>query len=76
MFSDDSDQVGGDSSMSTWIWRIGLNTCINASKKKMRSLESVRLNLDIDPYEDINEEDLQIRQHFQSEGYLSLAVWQ
>lgn len=52
----------GDSSISTWIWRISLNTCINASKKKVRSLETVRLNMDIDPYEDVDEEALQIRQ--------------
>lgn len=52
----------GDSSISTWIWRISLNTCINASKKKVWSLETVRLNMDIDPYEDVDEEALQIRQ--------------
>lgn len=52
----------GDCSISTWIWRISLNTCINISKKNKRSLETVRLNLNIDPYEDVDEEALQIRQ--------------
>ena len=52
----------GDCSISTWIWRISLNTCINISKKNKRSLETVWLNLNIDPYEDVDEEALQIRQ--------------
>lgn len=52
----------GECSIGTWVWRISLNTCINASKKRVRTLETVRLDMDIDPYEDIDEEAMQIKQ--------------
>lgn len=53
----------GESSISTWIWRISLNTCINTSKKS-RKLDTVPLNVNINPYEDIGEDALQMRQQF------------
>ena len=74
MFSKDADEVAdlfqeilinmwkgfssfrSESSISTWIWRISLNTCINTSKR--RKLETIPLNVSINPYEDVDEEGL------------------
>ena len=62
----------GDSSISTWIWRISLNTCINTSKKRRR-METIPLNVDIDPYEDIDEDAMQIRQLYDRINRLGLV---
>lgn len=62
----------GDSSVSTWIWRISLNTCINTSKKSRRS-ETISLNVSINPYEDIDEEALQVRQLYDRINRLGLV---
>lgn len=62
----------GDSSVSTWIWRISLNTCINASKKRCR-LETIPLDVKINPYEDVDEGALQIRQLYARINKLGLV---
>ena len=62
----------GDSSVSTWIWRISLNTCINTSKKSRR-LETIPLNVSINPYEDIDKEALQVRQLYDRINQLGLV---
>ena len=62
----------GESSISTWIWRISLNTCINTSKKK-RKLETIPLNVNINPYEDVDEEALQVRQLYDRINQLGLV---
>ena len=72
MFSKDADEVAdlfqeilinmwkgfrsfrGESSVSTWVWRISLNTCINTRKR--RKLETIPLNVNINPYEDVDED--------------------
>lgn len=40
----------GNSSMKTWIWRITLNTCISADRKK--KMKTVPLTMDINLFED------------------------
>lgn len=62
----------GNSSVSTWIWRVSLNTCINASKKRRR-LNTIPLNVNINPYEDIDEDALQIRQLYERINMLGLV---
>ena len=62
----------GNSSISTWIWRISLNTCINASKKRGR-LETIPLDMNINPYEDVDEDALQIRQLYERINRLGLV---
>jgi len=62
----------GNSSISTWIWRISLNTCINASKKRGR-LETLPLDMNINPYEDIDEDAMQIRQLYARINKLGLV---
>lgn len=56
------DRFRGESAPRTWIWRIALNTCINADKKKKRAGTRVPLSIDIDPFEDTDDKALQTRQ--------------
>ncbi len=42
----------GDSKISTWIWRVSLNTCITAERRK-KGRQTVPLSMDVDFYEDI-----------------------
>lgn len=53
---------GGDKFLSTWVWRVSLNTCINWSKKQKRALEKVPLDVNINLFEDMDEDSMQIRQ--------------
>ncbi len=50
----------GDSKVSTWIWRVSLNTCITAERKK-KGRQTVPLSMDVDFYEDSGAEVRQIR---------------
>lgn len=88
MFSKDADEVAdlfqeilinmwkgfrsfrGESSVSTWVWRISLNTCINTRKR--RKLETIPLNVNINPYEAVDEEGLQVRQLYDRINRLGL----
>lgn len=53
------DTFRGESNQRTWIYRIALNTCINADKKKKKAGEKVALSVDIDPFEETNDDALQ-----------------
>ena len=50
----------GESSIRTWIWRISLNTCISSERKKSK-LHIVPLSMDINLYEDTDEDSRQIQ---------------
>ena len=50
----------GESSIRTWIWRISLNTCISSERKKNK-LHTVPLSMDINLYEDTDEDSRQIQ---------------
>lgn len=52
----------GDKYLATWIWKVSLNTCINHSKKSKKEGKKIRLDVDINLYEDVDAESLQIRQ--------------
>ena len=52
----------GDKFISTWVWRVSFNTCINYSKKQKRALEKVPLDVNINLFEDMDEDSMQIRQ--------------
>ena len=60
----------GDAKLSSWIYKISLNTCINTRKR--RKLETIPLNVDINPYEDVDEEGLQVRQLYERINKLGL----
>ena len=49
----------GKSDIRTWIYRVALNTCISIDRKKKR--KPVRLNMDIDLYEDTDTDTRQVR---------------
>ena len=50
----------GESSIRTWIWRISLNTCISSERKKSK-LHTVPLSMDINLYDDTDEDSRQIQ---------------
>lgn len=51
----------GNSSMKTWIWRITLNTCISADRKKKRRKKSESLDMNIDLYADNDADTKQVK---------------
>lgn len=51
----------GESSLSTWIYRVSLNTCISAERKKKRKGETLPLTMDIDLFDDSDADVKQIR---------------
>ena len=67
------DSFRGESSMRTWIYRIALNTCINADRKKKRAGERVPLSVDIDPFEDVSDRALQTKQLYERINRLGLV---
>lgn len=50
----------GKSKISSWIYRISLNTCISADRKKRR-IPTIPLEMDIDLYEDNDTDSRQIQ---------------
>ena len=77
MFSKDQDEVNdlfqevlinlwrgmesfkGESDIKTWIYRVSLNTCISMERKKKR--DALPLEMDVNLYEDRDEDTLQIK---------------
>ncbi len=55
------EKFRGESSVKTWVWRVSLNTCNNAERKKKRSVQTVPLSVNIDLYRDNDEPSRQIR---------------
>lgn len=51
----------GDSSQRTWVYRVSLNTCISAERKKKRKGETIPLTMDINLFDDSTEDIRQIR---------------
>lgn len=51
----------GESDVRTWIWRVSLNTCITAERKKSRRGVPVPLSMEINLFEDNDEDTRQIR---------------
>lgn len=51
----------GQCDIKTWIWRVCLNTCITAERKKSRKGETVPLSMEINLFEDSDEDTRQIR---------------
>ena len=51
----------GESTYSTWIWRVSLKTCNNQERRKKRDLETVPLSISIDLYNDDDDKSKQIQ---------------
>ena len=50
----------GESSARTWIYRVSLNTCISSERKKSK-MQTVPLSMDINLYEDTDDDSRQIQ---------------
>ena len=67
----------GDKFIGTWVWRVSLNTCINYSKKQKRALEKVPLDVNINLFEDMDDDSMQIRQLYDrinKLGYIDRSI--
>ena len=51
----------GESNIRTWIYRVSLNTCISSDRKKKRRGETVPLDMNINLFDDSQEDTKQIR---------------
>ena len=73
MFSQDADEVNDlfhlwkgfesfehRSDIKTWIYRVALNTCISLDRKKKKRSAEVRLTMDINLFEDRDEDTRQV----------------
>lgn len=49
----------GESNIRSWIYRISLNTCISADRKKRRRADSVRLDMNINLFADTDDDSRQ-----------------
>ena len=52
------------SGIDTWIWKVSFNTCISSERKKKKH-KTVPLSMDIDLFQDKDEDSKQIRQLYQ-----------
>ena len=56
------DSFRGDSSLSTWIYRVALNTCISSERKKKSRKDNIHISIDINLYEDTDADSRQVQQ--------------
>lgn len=61
-----------EAKVETWIWRVSLNTCISADRKKKRRGERVPLEMADNFFVDTDEESKQIRQLHNRIGQLEV----
>ena len=52
----------GESKLDTWIWRVSLNTCISADRKKKKAGQRVPLDSEADFVADNERDNSQVRQ--------------
>lgn len=52
----------GESKLDTWIWRVSLNTCISADRKKKKAGQRVPLDMEADFFADNDPDNSQVRQ--------------
>ena len=75
------DSFRAESDVRTWIYRVSLNCCLNADKKKKSlsrekkslSRERIPLSVDIDPFEDTNDRVLQTKRLYARINQLGLV---
>lgn len=56
------DSFESRSSVNTWIYRVAMNTCISAERKKQSRPDIVPLSMDINLYEDNDADTNQVKQ--------------
>ena len=62
-----------ESKISTWIYRVALNTCLLQERKKKRQVPKVPLTMDVNFFEDDSANATQVRQLHQRIGKLGLV---
>lgn len=67
------DSFRGESKVETWIYRVALNTCISADRKKRREGERVPLSVDFNLYEDTDADSRQVQQLYKRINRLGLV---
>ena len=67
----------GDSDIKTGIWRVSLNTCITAERKKRKHVQAEPLSMEINLFEDSDDDTRQIRvlrERISRLGYFDRAI--
>ena len=67
----------GECNIRSWIYRVSLNTCISAERKKRRRPDSARLTMDINLFADTDEDSRQaqmLRQRIGKLGVFDRAI--
>ena len=67
----------GESAVSSWIWKVTLNTCISSDRKKKRGPQTGPLSMDIDLFEDQDADTRQIgllRSRIGTQGPVDRAI--
>ena len=67
------DKFREESKISTWIYRVALNTCLLQERKNAKEVEKVPLTMDVNLFEDDDEQTLQVRLLHQRIGRLGLV---
>ena len=62
-----------ESKVSTWIYRVALNTCLLQERKKKKEVKKVPLSMEVNFYEDNDANSTQVRQLHQRIGRLGLV---
>ncbi len=67
------DTFREESKISTWIYRVALNTCLLQERKKKKEVKRVPLTMNVNFFEDSDANSTQVRQLHQRIGRLGLV---
>ena len=67
------DSFREESKISTWIYRVALNTCLLQERKKKKEAKKVSLTMNVNFFEDSDANSVQVRQLHQRIGRLGLV---
>ena len=67
------DSFREESKISTWIYRVALNTCLLQERKKKKEVRKVPLTMDVNFFEDNDANSTQVRMLHQRIGKLGLV---
>ncbi len=67
------DSFREESKISTWIYRVALNTCLLQERKKKREVKKVPLTMNVNFFEDSDANSVQVRQLHKRIGRLGLV---
>lgn len=67
------DSFREESKISTWIYRVALNTCLLQERKKKKEVKRVPLTMNVNFFQDADSNSTQVRQLHQRIGRLGLV---